>query len=147
MRNEPFLKIHGNWKIKKIENIILSVVVGAWNKEAALTYFDQHKKLKYSGQNYVEICNLVNWELSTPECMDIIVKIEKWHRKKGRKYLALVVGESAIIEFTSKNAMVKNDLPKDFEICYFKELDSAVEWLSSKGFIVPLEEIPYLEKL
>ncbi len=147
MRNESFLKIHGNWKIKKIGNIILSVVEGSWNKEAALVYFDQHKKLEYSDQDYVEICNLVNWELSTPESMKIIVKIEKWHRKKGRKYLALVIGESAIIEFTSRNAMVKNDLPEGFEICYFENIDSGIKWLSSKGFTVPPEEIPYLEKL
>jgi len=133
-------KGHGNWIIKKEGDVIFSIISGIWNKEAALSYFDYYKGLKYNKGFYAEICSILDWELSTPEAIELLPKIEEWHRTNGRKYLAIIANENTIAKHISQNAMNQFELPENFEIRYFKDVQSSFDWLSEKGFSISSEE-------
>ena len=137
---------HDNWIIKKEGNVIFSIIAGIWDKETTLSYFNYYKSLHYENGFYAEICSILDWELSTPEAIKLLPQIEEWHRTNGRKFLALIANENTISEHISQNAMNQSDLPADFEIRYFKDIQSGFDWLSEKGFTISSDEITFFQK-
>jgi hypothetical protein len=131
---------HGGFNVSLDGETLLIVVTGAWNVETAKTYSElvhntiEPVKDKFWGL----ISDLNEWELCTPECELLLVKLFTECRSKGLQREAIVNSNTSSVKLdlfnkhsNSYNCEVS---PDGFKRGFFKTTSEAKEWLTSEGF-------------
>ena len=132
---------HGEFKLKLHGNILVSKFLGSWNKETAVAFVLEARRLvkPLNGKPWAVLTDLDEWELGTPECEEIQRASVIKSINKGLKCEALINRQGHLkVEWFLKTA------PQDsnFERRVFAEKQEGLDWLAVNGFTVDLIKFP-----
>ena len=131
---------HGEFKVTLQGDKLLVVVTGAWNVETAKAYSDtvidtiRPVKDKCWGL----ISDVREWELCTPDCELLIVKLSAQCREKGLKREAVVNNNIESVKLDLFRRHAKNHTSRTsldaFQRRFFETDTEAKEWLKNEGY-------------
>lgn len=106
---------------------------GFWNKEIALSYYNDYKKAvePLLGDSWVKCLDLREWNPSNPKVMNVLRKHIDW-AIKSRMVLSANIVTSNIPEL-QMNTILKSGIPV-LTYNFFRDEDSAMEWLKTMGY-------------
>ncbi len=127
---------HGSFDIKVDNQVCLSRINGAWNKEEARLYCT---KLKDSlkeliKQPWAMIVYLNDWELGTPETEQISNELVQWCMEHDLRKIVTVYSPNLIKNLQIERLTIKSIGAVDFR-CFAQEKE-AFAWLKSEGYVV-----------
>jgi hypothetical protein len=131
---------HGWFNVTLQGETLLIVVAGAWNAETAKAYTETVLKtiVPIKNKSWGLISDLNEWELCTPECELLLVKLFVECRGKGLIREAIVNNNTASVKLDlfQKNAKIHaSETSYDgFKRGFFKTEKEAREWLNIEGY-------------
>ncbi|TXI90483.1 MAG: hypothetical protein E6Q34_08865 [Burkholderiaceae bacterium] len=137
------MKIHGEWKISVVRNVLVRTTAGIFNDEGTLAVFEETKLKAPIEQPWAGLTNAERWEMSTASSLQLFPGMREWAFANNCVCLAIVVPSALKKKIHQQQT---GDFPPD-KVAYFNDLDSACAWLSNKGFPITRAEYPHAEFL
>jgi hypothetical protein len=131
---------HGDFTVTRQGNILLVHVIGAWNAETAKAYTETIKKTiePFNGKSWALITNVEQWELCTPDCELLMVKLVAECKDKNLKREAIVNSNVKSIKMELFHKHSKNNSPQTspevFQRSFFETDTAAKEWLKIQRY-------------
>ena len=124
---------HGTFELQVQGRILLAKFKGAWNLESALNYKREIEQVvsPLLGQPWAMVSNMNDWELFTPECAPVIIKLSQAAYRGGLVREAMV-NQTDSIKMQIFHKPI-NGYP-EFERAFFTTQDEAIRWLHAQGF-------------
>jgi hypothetical protein len=128
------LPIHGRWKIKVIDKVVMQWFADSWNEEAIIAYTKEFRTAvtPLIGSNWAIISIFEQWELGVPEIEHHVIEHCQWFMAHGCIKDCHVYSPSAVKEMQLEKMIPHSEL--GYERCVFDDLDNAVAWLNGEGF-------------
>lgn len=119
---------HGEHRISVTNNILLCKIIGAWNVEQATKFVEEIKAIVAShflpsGQPWIRIMDMSDWELSTPEAKDHVAKYIATEQKLNciyRFYCNCSIIQKQLITTKykgAKNMFLSKSVEQSFKHC------------------------------
>ena len=137
------MKIHGEWEITRVRNVLVQTVAGNFNEEGALARANE-LKVKVPGDGpWALLSNASNWDMGSADTLRIIAHTREWILSRGCAHIASVIpaGLRRSIHQGKTGALP----PEVYR--YFNDLDEACAWLTSLGFPITADEYPHRDFL
>jgi hypothetical protein len=131
---------HGEFAVTRQGNILLVHVSGAWNAETAKAYKHTINQTiePLNGNSWALISNVEKWELCTPDCELLMVKLAVKSRENGLKREAVVNinTKSVKLELFHKHSKEDYFEPStiQFQRRFLETEEEANVWLKSEGY-------------
>ncbi|MBR7801336.1 hypothetical protein [Undibacterium fentianense] len=135
------MKIHGEWEISVIRQILIRSTAGVFNREGTLAVFQETQEKAPIQAPWVGLTNAENWEMSGAESLQLFPSMREWAFAHQCQALAVVVPS----ELKKKIHQTQTGIFSKDQVAYFTRLDAACEWLTQKGFRISPEEYPHAE--
>lgn len=132
-------KIHGEWEISVIRQIIIRSSAGVFNAEGTLAAFKEYRDKAPISAPWAGLTNAVNWEMSNATSLQRIAKMREWAFSNNCKALAIVMPS----KLKKQIYRTQTDDFEDERIAYFSDLEQACAWLTAQGFEISAEEYPH----
>lgn len=124
---------HGTFELQREGRILVAKFKGAWNMESALNYQDaiQPMAAPLMGKPWAMISNMDEWELFTPECAPIIIKLSQAAYRGGLSREAMVNQTDSV-----KMQIFHKPISRfpEFQRAFFTTQEQARSWLNEQGF-------------
>lgn len=133
------MKIHGEWEISTIRNILVRSTAGIFNNEGTVAVFEETKAKAPTNDAWAGLTNAENWEMSTASSLQLFPGMREWAFENNCRCLAIVV--TSLLK-TKIHQQQTGQFSEDV-VKYFTSLDEACDWLTSKGFPVTADEYPH----
>lgn len=137
------MKIHGEWEITVVRNILVRTTAGIFNDEGTLAVFEETKNKAPTEQSWAGLTNAERWEMSTASSLQMFPGMREWAFANNCRGLAIVVPSNLKKKIHQQQT---GQYPPD-KVAYFSDLESACAWLTQKGFPISPEEYPHREFL
>lgn len=137
------MKIHGEWEITVLRNILVRTTAGIFNDEGTLAVFEETKQKAPIHAPWAGLTNAERWEMSTASSLQMFPGMREWAFANNCVCLAIVVPSVLKKKIHQQQT---GDFPTD-KVAYFNDLSSACAWLTKKGFSVSPEEYPHYDFL
>lgn len=135
------MRIHGEWKINLVGDVLVRSTAGQFNIEGTKACSLEAKKIVPKNTPWAYLGNASNWEMSGEESFKLFPTLIEWALNNGCQYGAIVL-PNIILEKLYKE-YTNNITGNKFQ--YFKTLEEACEWLTSKGFAISPKDYPHYE--
>lgn len=137
--------LHGRWKIKVSNNVVMQCFADSWNEEAIIAYIKEFKEVATPLTNgkWAIISVFEDWELGVPEIEHHVVKHCDWFKANGCIKDCHVYTPDAIKQMQLEKMIPHTE--QGYERCVFANIDDAVDWLDAKGF--PVSNRAFLDDL
>ena len=124
---------HGSFEMHISRRILQVDIKGCWNIETAFEYKTAVEKIAQTliGQPWAMLSIMSDWELFTPDCKPVIMKLTRDALKNGLQREAMV---------DQKNGVKMQNFPlliEDFPLFkrqFFTSNEQGYAWLKSQGF-------------
>lgn len=124
---------HGNYHLWIEDKTLFAEVTGSWNKETALSFENDFKKLASSlSGDWAHLVYLDDWDLCTPDVFSIIESLVSWCIENGLKRAANVYFGSSLKDAIVNKMIVQKE--GEFLRAVFDNPKDAVTWLTMEGF-------------
>jgi len=133
------MKIHGDWEITVIRQILVRSTAGIFNEEGTLAVFKETQEKAPTLLPWAGLTNAENWEMSGANSLQMIRGMRIWAFENNCACLALVLSNSLKQKIHQQQTNGVND-PR---IAYFSKLKDACAWLSERGFPITEDEYPH----
>ena len=133
------MKIHGDWEITVIRQILVRSTAGIFNDEGTLAVFKETQEKAPIHALWAGLTNAENWEMSGASSLQMIRGMRVWAFENNCACLAVVVPNN----LKQKIHQQQTDSVADPHVAYFSELGEACMWLSDQGFPITKEEYPH----
>lgn len=135
------MKIHGEWEISVIRQILVRSTAGTFNEEGTLAVFKEFQQKAPIQLPWAGLSNAENWEMSTAGSLQLFPAMREWAFSHNCQALAVVLPSKLKTKIhQSQTGKVHED-----QLAYFTKLEEACTWLSVKGFPISAEEYPHHE--
>ncbi|MFZ6819959.1 hypothetical protein [Undibacterium sp. Ji22W] len=135
------MKIHGEWEITVIRQILIRSTAGVFNEEGTRAVFQETQQKAPISAPWVGLTNAENWEMSGASSLQLFPGMREWAFANNCAALAIVVPS----ELKKKIHQHQTGEFSQDRIAYFSNLTQACEWLCSKGFAIRADEYPHHE--
>ncbi len=141
------LAVHGRWKIKVFNNVLIQWFADSWNEEAIIKHVKEFKRAAAPllGKKWAIISVFEHWELGVPAIESHVSEACEWFKLNGCVKDCHVYTSSA-----SKGMQLEKMIPSStagYERRVFENLDGAITWLDDEGFHVNEAEVRTEHKL
>lgn len=133
------MKIHGEWEITVLRQILIRSTAGIFNEEGTLAAIRETQQKAPIQLPWVGLSNAENWEMSGASSLQIIRSTREWAFANNCVGLALVLPNVLKRKIHQQQTKAEND-PR---IAYFFQLKDACAWLSAQGFPITEDEYPH----
>lgn len=133
------MKIHGEWQISLVRNVVIQTIAGAFNEEGARARSLELRGVAPLDQPWAILGNSSNWDMGTPATLKIVEETRDWSLLNGCVCIATVVPDSFRRSVHQENT---RKLPSDV-LKYCTTLEEACTWLSTRGFPILPEHYPH----
>ncbi|WP_100657906.1 hypothetical protein [Alteromonas flava] len=115
-------------------DVLVAVVKGQYDFIATQAYCRNFKTIAAPLINapWGHITYLDEWDLATPDCIQLIAQLENWCKSNRLACDALVYRASGIKDFVLSAAMATSKNPDVYQ--HFEYSADALNWLREKGF-------------
>ncbi len=126
------MKIHGNYKIKVIGEIIIIRLYNAWNEDCSRAFLNDYKNIivKKRFKQFGVLADLRKIEGATPEAIKLFQNITAWAYEQGQIARAIVYNsefKKYIVELALEDGL--------FPTQAFDKEKTAMDWLKQKGLM------------
>nr|WP_315466470.1 hypothetical protein [uncultured Undibacterium sp.] len=135
------MKIHGEWEISVIRQILIRSTAGVFNEDGTLAVFKETQEKAPIQAPWVGLTNAENWEMSSASSLQLLPSMREWAFAHNCQALAIVVSS----ELKKKIHQAQTGQYSEERVGYFSSLDQACDWLSQKGFAISADEYPHTE--
>lgn len=140
------MKIHGDWIITLVRNVLVRTTFGSFNDEGTWACFLDTKQKAPAGSAWAGLTNAAHWEMSNIDSLQSITEMREWAFGNGCVCLAVVVPD------TFRQAIHQRQTGNLSEelVHYFSTIEDACAWLTSRGFAFSVADYPhadFIEKL
>lgn len=132
-------KIHGEWEISVIRQIIVRSTAGVFNEEGTLAAFKEFQEKAPITAPWAGLTNAENWEMSSAVSLQRISAMRDWAFAHQCQALAIVMPN----KLKKKIYQTQTGEFGEDKVAYFFELAQACEWLTGKGFAISVDEYPH----
>lgn len=133
------MKIHGEWEISVVRNILVRSTAGVFNNEGTLAVFEETKAKAPTHAAWAGLTNAENWEMSTASSLQLFPNMREWAFQNNCHCLAIVVTSALKTKIhQQQTGQYAEDIVK-----YFTNLRDACQWLTDKGFPINEDEYPH----
>lgn len=124
---------HGFFDVHISGQILVADIKGGWNIETALAYKAVVEKISRPliGKPWAMLSLMDDWELFTPDCKPIILKLTYSALQNGFVRDAMV-DKSGSIKMQSFPSSIETH--PQFKRQFFENREPAMSWLKSEGF-------------
>lgn len=133
------MKIHGDWEITVIRQILVRSTAGIFNEEGTLAVFKETQEKAPLDAPWAGLTNAENWEMSGASSLQMIRTMRRWAFENNCACLALVLPN----KLKQKIHQQQTGAFADPRVAYFSELAEACVWLSERGFPITEAEYPH----
>jgi hypothetical protein len=134
-------KIHGEWEISVIRQIIIRSTAGVFNEEGTLAAFKELQEKAPIAAPWAGLTNAENWEMSSASSLQRISAMRDWAFAHRCQALAIVMPN----KLKKKIYQTQTGEFGEDKVAYFFELEQACEWLTAKGFAITAAEYPHYD--
>lgn len=122
---------HGSYQMALRGQVLVINIHGAWNLETTQRWCLEYMSLADTLKKEPWACfvDLTEWELSTPECIACIDRVNDWGNLNNQKYEA-VICRSLLQQKILKQ--MHQRLP-NVQTEFFQDEDQAWQWLQEEG--------------
>lgn len=137
------LEIHGRWKIKVTDKVLMQWFADSWNEEAIIAYIKEFKAAAapLMGSDWAIISIFEQWELGVPEIEQHVVEHCEWFKAQGCIKDCHVYRPSAVKEMQLEKMIPHTQL--GYERAVFDNLNDAINWLDAEGFSLNYDQFLY----
>ena len=130
------MEIHGQFKIRLINQIMEMTLSEAWNEECAIEAIKQFKTNARNLLPHKWACLIIldNWKLATPDVEPLVLELQKWCTENNQSVEATVLGREIIHAKQYQMDHYLFGMENTIEQKYFSTKDEALKWLKTKGF-------------
>ncbi|MBC3884572.1 hypothetical protein [Undibacterium griseum] len=133
------MKIHGEWEISLVRNIVIRTFAGAFNEQGFNALFEELKAIAPRGRPWASMAQGQYWEMAPEAALKSYSSMLQWVRKHGCEYVVFVCPSKFHLDIMKRNAGVNPD--ERFHVC--ETTEEACAWLTSKGFPLSIQEYPH----
>lgn len=128
------LAMHGRWKIKVINNVLIQCFADSWNEEAIIEHIKEFKAaaMPLTQGEWAIISIFEQWELGVPEIEAHVAEACDWFKQHGCVKDCHVYCPNSIKEMQLEKMIPCSST--GYERCIFDNVNSALTWLDSQGF-------------
>jgi len=128
---------HGHYELKIKNRVLITKIIGAWNKEEGEQHFCELKKISHDlvKQPWAMVVYLDEWELGTPGSDEVTIELIKWLTANKLVKVAEIYSPSLLKKVHIQNMVDRSETL--FERQCFSDDQAAFDWLNSQGF--PIE--------
>lgn len=128
--------IHGEWKIEVCNNVVVQYFSGCWNEEAIIAYVKDFRvnTAPLIGTTWAIISFFDDWELGVPEITAHVEEHCQWFKANGCVKDCHVYSPNAAKEMQLERLIPQTEGAYERQV--FSNVNHAVNWLASHGFIV-----------
>ncbi|TWX69985.1 hypothetical protein [Colwellia sp. C1TZA3] len=128
------LQIHGRWKIKVTDKVLMQWFADSWNEEAIIAYVKEFKiaAAPLIGSDWAIISIFEQWELGTPEIEQHVTELCQWFKEQGCIKDCHVYQPSSVKEMQLEKMIPNTGM--GYDRCVFDHLNEAMLWLDAEGF-------------
>jgi hypothetical protein len=138
------MKVHGEWEISLIRNVMVSSVAGIFNEEGVQAELhDFYTLIPKQDAPWATLINLSNWDLGSDATFKMVVGFYQYILSRGCQRIATVMPDTLRRLIHQKNI---SQFPDEI-YQYFATIEEACIWLSAQGFIISADENPHKEFL
>ncbi|CAN5690412.1 hypothetical protein BH11PSE12_BH11PSE12_19810 [soil metagenome] len=133
------MKIHGEWEITLVRNVLVRTTAGSFNDEGTQACFLETQQKAPSTMAWAGLTNAANWEMSSATSLQAFAHMREWAFTHGCTCLAVVVPNRIRMEIHRRQT---GNAPQDL-VHYFSSLETACTWLTGRGFAFTLDDYPH----
>lgn len=135
------MKIHGEWAISLVRNVLVRSTAGSFNEAGTLACFRETQRLAPTGTPWAGLTNAVHWEMSNASALQAFPQMRAWAFKHGCVCLAVIVPSRIRKEIHQRQT---GNLPENL-VHYFASMEEACAWLTAQGFPFAPADYPHAE--
>jgi hypothetical protein len=135
------MRIHGEWEISLVGNVLVRSTAGQFNIEGTKACFLESQNNVPKNKSWAYLGNASNWEMTGSDSFQLFPNMFEWAFNNGCVCGAVVMPN--IIHKKIYEQIAKETTGDKFR--YFKTLVDASEWLTSKGYPLTPEDYPHYE--
>ncbi|MCU6435619.1 hypothetical protein LPB67_17710 [Undibacterium sp. Jales W-56] len=135
------MKIHGEWEISLVGNVLVRTTAGSFNEQGTLACFRDTQKKAPVGTPWAGLTNAAHWEMSSARSLQAFPQMREWAFQHGCVCLAVVVPDQMRMTIHQRQT---GNLPDNL-VRYFSDMAEACAWLTAKGFPFTPEDYPHAD--
>ncbi|MDE2428211.1 MAG: hypothetical protein KGM99_05750 [Burkholderiales bacterium] len=132
------LKVHGEWEITLVRNVLVRSTAGSLNVAGMYACF-QEVKAKAPATAWASLSNGSNWEMSSAEALQTLKAMRQWVFSHHCACVAVVIPGLLRRNIHQRETGAAGEQ----NVRYFSSLEQACAWLSDRGFRITPEDYPH----
>lgn len=130
------LDLHGRWKLKVDNNVMMQWFADSWNEEAVIAYVNdfREKVQPLIGSKWAIISIFEEWKLGVPAIEKHVIEHCEWFKQNGCIKDCHIYSPDAAKEMQLEK-MISHTEP-GYERRVFTCINDALDWLAYEGFII-----------
>ncbi|MFZ6846018.1 hypothetical protein [Undibacterium sp. RuTC16W] len=133
------MKIHGEWEISLVRNVLVRTTAGSFNEQGTLACFRDTQEKAPVGTPWAGLTNAAHWEMSSASSLQAFPQMREWAFQHGCVCLAVIVPDQMRLAIHQRQT---GNLPEHL-VHYFSDMQEACIWLTSKGFPFAPADYPH----
>jgi hypothetical protein len=127
---------HGNWGVKRIGNVLMLTIAGAFNEEGVLDVFAGMRAAMPMPKTgpWAVLVDSRHWDMASEHTLALVHDFRKQMFERGCSVYACVMANGLRKDIHQKLSV---EFSQE-KLRYFESLDDACDWLSACGFPISL---------
>ena len=127
------MKAHGEFEIYRDNGVLLTRIVGSWNREGTAEYCASVRAtIRKMPQRWAQIVDARGWMLAVPDAAIELAALSKWRDTHGMACIAYLDDDNGMMrEFAQRNILSKQSTALG---AIFDSVDELEKWMSEQGF-------------
>lgn len=134
-------KIHGEWQISLVKDVLVSSMAGVFNEQGTRAYFKEAMSTAVVDKPWAALSNSENWDMSCAACLEIFAEMRRYAFDHQCQCLAVII--PSFLRKTIHQRQTGNF--SEDKVAYFTNLQEATAWLRAKGFDFYPHDYPHTE--
>lgn len=131
------MREHGDYRIKRFDDVVVSIVLDAWNLETMQSYASQFRALfdDCGRDPWALVVDARQWRLATPEVGPELGELARWKDRNGLVAAAYI----NIADDELKSHFAADQIFRHYDkarVALVEEPVDALTWVSAHGFEV-----------
>jgi hypothetical protein len=135
------MKIHGEWKITLVRDVLVRTTFGSFNDEGTLACYRDTQSKAPIGSAWASLTNAAHWEMSNIASLQSFAEMREWAFANGCVCVAVVMPDILRKEIHQRQT---GNLSENL-VRYFSTITDACAWLTSRGFAFSAADYPHTD--
>ncbi|MFA9276010.1 MAG: hypothetical protein ACEQSE_14165 [Candidatus Aquirickettsiella gammari] len=134
-------KIHGEWQISQVKDVLVTSLAGVFNEEGTRAYFAEALSKAPTDKAWAALSNSENWDMSCAASLELFAEMRRYAFAHQCQCLAVVI--PSFLRKTIHQRQTGHF--SEDKVAYFSNLEEACVWLQAKGFDFHTHDYPHTE--